>query len=378
MSVSLDEYSAVVGQVYEASLDVSAWERTLEATCRFVGASKSALASMAPRERQYQLEVHSGYEPGWIDLFHSKYAALNPLNGAAHGVEVGEVICLSEHGLIGAFEGDPMYEEWVKPQGILDVAETVLDRSIGHLGTLTYTRVESDGVFGSENLNRIRLLFPHVRRSVLISRVLKMHRRGEGELAEVISALTSGVFMLSAAGEVLRRNPAAAAMLADRRLMSHAGGRLKFTAAAADRALVEALRTSVGGGGLAGGQAASIPLSSGAGGERYVAHLLPLSAASAADDLGAGGARFAMFVSPTNPDLSRALETLAETYGLTATERRMALALVEIGTPPMIAEALGVSVATVRTHLRGLFQKTGTHRQTEIITLLRGFASPFG
>ncbi len=29
MPVSLDEYSAVVGQIYEASLDVSAWERTL-------------------------------------------------------------------------------------------------------------------------------------------------------------------------------------------------------------------------------------------------------------------------------------------------------------------------------------------------------------
>jgi hypothetical protein len=75
---ALEEYSAVVGQIYDASLDVSAWERTLEATCRFVGASKAALAAIAPNERRYQLELHVGYEPGWIDLYHRTLWAARP------------------------------------------------------------------------------------------------------------------------------------------------------------------------------------------------------------------------------------------------------------------------------------------------------------
>ncbi len=208
MSVNLDEYSAVVGQVYEASLDVSAWERTLEATCRFVGASKAVLGGLVLRDRQYDLQVCVGYEPGWIDLFHTKYAALNPLSNATENQDVGEVRWFSERGLIGAFDGDPMYEQWVKPQGILDLAEVVIDRSIAHVGTLTYSRVRAEGVFPAESIERIKLLFPHMRRSVLISRVLKMHRRGEGELAAVIGGLAAGVFMLAGSGEVLRRNAA--------------------------------------------------------------------------------------------------------------------------------------------------------------------------
>jgi DNA-binding CsgD family transcriptional regulator len=375
MPGALEEYSAIVGQIYDASLDVSAWAQTLEATCRFVGASKAALAAIAPNERRYQLELHVGYEPGWIDLYHRKYAVLNPLAGSATGQEVGEVLCLSESGLIGAFDGDPMYEEWVKPQGILDIAEIVLDRSFGHIGTLAYTRVEAEGVFSAEMIEKIRLLFPHVRRSVLISRVLKMHRRGEGELVEVIDGLASGVFMLSATGEVLRRNPAAAAMLAHKRLLV-SNDRLKFISAAADRAFIQALRSGAAGGMALGGKGVSIPLTE-IGGGKYLAHLLPLKPAAAEDDLGARGARFALFVSPANPDLAGALDTLAETYDLTAAERRLALALVEIGPTPMIAEALGVSVATVRTHLRSLFQKTGARRQVEIVALVRGFASPF-
>jgi DNA-binding CsgD family transcriptional regulator len=376
MSVSLDEYSAVVDQVYEASLDRSAWERTLEATCRFVGASKSALSAYSSRDR-YELQVHAGYEPGWIDLLNRKYAAMNPVAASQEGREVGEVYSLSGLGLIGAFAGDPMYEEWIKPQGIYDVAEIVLDRSMAHAGTLTFSRVEAEGVFTPEAIERVRLLFPHMRRSVLISRVLKMRRRGEDELAEVIGSLAAGVFILAASGEVLRRNAAGEALLGGRGLAAPPGSRLKFAAAAADRAFVEALRGAAAGAAALGGKGVSIPLDD-AVGAKHVAHLLPLSAALAEDDLRIQGAAIAVFVSPANPDLTRALGVLAATYKLTAAERRVALALVEIGSTPMIADALGVSVATVRTHLRSLYQKTGARRQTEIVNLLRGLVSPFG
>ena len=377
MPVGLDEYSEVVGQVYEASLDASAWTRTLEATCRFVGASKGTLATHGAGDPVYDVQVHVGYEQRWIDLLHSKYAAINPLGGAQATREVGEIFSISTAGLIGAFEGDPMYEGWVKPQGILDVSEVVLDRSAGHAGTLSYTRLESDGVFTPEAFERIGLLFPHMRRSVLISRVLKMHRRGEAELAEVVENLAAGAFMLSSSGELLRRNAAGEALMRGGKVSAAAGSRLRFADPAADRAFAEALRGAARGSAALGGKGVSIPLGPSDGGG-YVAHLLPLSAAAAEDDLRTRGAAMAVFVSPAHPDLMRALEVLTETYALTGAERRVALALAEIGAPPMIAEALGVSVTTVRTHMRSLYLKTGARRQTEIVNLLRGLVSPFG
>jgi DNA-binding CsgD family transcriptional regulator len=36
----------------------------------------------------------------------------------------------------------------------------------------------------------------------------------------------------------------------------------------------------------------------------------------------------------------------------------------------VIAETLGVSIATVKTHLARLFQKTGTSRQAELVALI--------
>jgi DNA-binding CsgD family transcriptional regulator/PAS domain-containing protein len=309
-----------------------------------------------------------------MELYERKYGALNPLQHATLGQEVGEVRCISEYGLIGAFEGDPMYEEWVKPQGIFDIAELLVDRTIGFAGTLSFTRVEAEGVFTPEALERIRLIFPHVRRSLLISRVLKMHRRGERELASVIEGLAAGVLLLSEDGEVLRRNAATVEILSARALVSEAGRPVKFNTTSGPRALAEALDAA--GAWPVIGQGVSIPLVD-AEGVSYLAHVLALNPA-AQTDLDLQAARFAVFVSPSQPDLNAALKTLSETYGLTAAESRVALALVEIGSTPRIAEALGVSVATVRSHQRQLFAKTGARRQTEVVNLLRGFVSPYG
>ncbi len=54
----------------------------------------------------------------------------------------------------------------------------------------------------------------------------------------------------------------------------------------------------------------------------------------------------------------------------------MLFAIVEIGGVHESAEALGISEATARTHLRHLFEKTGTSRQAELIKLVAKYANP--
>ncbi len=362
----LDAYSTVVGQIYEASLDASAWPEAMGAACRFVGAPMGGIGSYAIGPKRYDIHIFSGYEAHWVELYREKYGAMNPLVGATSGRDIGQIKCLSVAGLIGAFDGQPMYEEWVKPQRILDIAEVVLDATVSHVATLDFvTRVE-DGVLTGENLRKIELLFPHIRRSVLIGRVLKMHRRGEGELSGVVDGLAAGVFVLGGRGEILRGNAAGAAMLSAGRLVTAPGGVLRFASLEADRALREALR---------GERGASTALRD-ADGASFVAHVAPLSAVAAEDDLETPGGKIAVFVNATHPDLAPALETLARTYGLTGAESRVARAVAEVGATPMVARTLGVSVTTVRTHLRSLFEKTGARRQVEIVSLLQGFASP--
>ena len=68
-------------------------------------------------------------------------------------------------------------------------------------------------------------------------------------------------------------------------------------------------------------------------------------------------------------------EAIAKSYKLTPTELRVLLAIVEVGGVPEAAEALGIAETTVKTHLRRLFDKTGTRRQADLVKLVAGFSN---
>jgi DNA-binding CsgD family transcriptional regulator len=61
---------------------------------------------------------------------------------------------------------------------------------------------------------------------------------------------------------------------------------------------------------------------------------------------------------------------LRRLFGLTTTETEVALRLTAGRTASQVAADLGTSLATVRTHLRQLFDKTGTSRQAALVSLL--------
>jgi len=83
-----------------------------------------------------------------------------------------------------------------------------------------------------------------------------------------------------------------------------------------------------------------------------------------------------VFVRKAALDVTSPAEVIAKTYKLTPTELRVLMAIVEIGGVPEVAAALGVAETTVKTHLRRLFEKTGTSRQVELVKLAASYSNP--
>ena len=108
----------------------------------------------------------------------------------------------------------------------------------------------------------------------------------------------------------------------------------------------------------------AIPLK-GSGGDRFAAHVLPLTS-GARRKRGFGQAVAALFVSRATFDAPSALQNIAKAFGLTPMELRVLLAIVEVGGVPEVATALGVAETTVKSHLRGVFAKTGAGRQADL------------
>lgn len=87
-------------------------------------------------------------------------------------------------------------------------------------------------------------------------------------------------------------------------------------------------------------------------------------------------ARAVVFISDPERRPAMPGQVLSSLFGLTPTETEVARALAQGRRTDEIAADLGIAQTTVAFHLRNLFDKTGTHRQADLIVLLlTGLAS---
>jgi DNA-binding CsgD family transcriptional regulator len=194
-----------------------------------------------------------------------------------------------------------------------------------------------------------------------------MYTTEAATLAHALDGLGAGLFVVDATGRIVHANASGRAMLRERLVLRDAEGRLAACGARAASALKEALAKCAD-----AGQAA-LPLSAGDG-THFVAHLLPL----AAGERPAAGhpALAAVLVHKAAIEAHCPPEVIARLYNLTPSELRVLLAIVKVGGVPETARALGITEATVKTHLHRLFGKTGAVRQADLVKLVAGFCSP--
>ena len=98
-----------------------------------------------------------------------------------------------------------------------------------------------------------------------------------------------------------------------------------------------------------------------------IIHVLPVDGAARSPFL---GGRAILILADTEEPQTAQLALLCKAFHLTPAEAQIALLLTEGKSPEEAALELGVSRETVRSHLKSVFRKTGTHRQGELIALV--------
>jgi DNA-binding CsgD family transcriptional regulator len=78
-------------------------------------------------------------------------------------------------------------------------------------------------------------------------------------------------------------------------------------------------------------------------------------------------ARYALIIEPGNRLDRSALASLGKLFKLTSAEQTVLLHLMQDATPEEIAAQLGISLHTVRSHIKSLREKTGVRRITELV-----------
>ena len=363
----------LIANIYDAALDSTLWPDVLPGIADFAGGQTPGLLAKDSTRKHVNAHWHAGIDPHFIRLYEETYSKLGPVATSGCG-QVDEIFAVPDLVPYDEFCRGRFYREWAAPQGWIDVAVAVLDRSATGCAYLTVARDDANGMVDDSMRERMALLVPHVRRAVLIGKAIEFNRAETAAFADILDGLSAGLFLLDANARIVHANAAGDDILRADDFLRSVGGRLIARDAHADHTLRETAAASAMGDEI-GMKTIALPLSA-HDGERYVAHVLPLSSGTRRRAGVAHGATAALFVRKATMDSPSPPEVIGKTYKLTPTELRVLLAIVEIGGVPEVADALGVAESTVKTHLGRLFEKTGAGRQADLVKLVAGFSTP--
>lgn len=359
---TLDEGS-LVAQIYDAATEPALWLPFIRTVAHAAEARTGVI---------YQSDLHAGtarmicaheLDPSRQPDYERYYNALDPFQPRALRSSTPRVS--STHKLISdsELERTEFYCDFLRPQSIFYATGGVVAHENGMAAIFGVQRDRSDGPFDDTIELWLDRLAPHIRRSLHIGRRLEASDRVAGSALDAFATWTDAVLIADGDGRILFANAAAERLMTASPLARR--GRLTNSAAAPVRALVEMIAAAAS---CAGGKSADdVPGSC----------VLPINGRMLAVTVSPfrlqgrvpGTTQAAALVTMRVPAAGGAMQALARRYGLTAAEARLWRELLAGQALKTIAGESNVSVETLRIHLKHLFQKTGVHRQAELMRL---------
>ena len=362
-------------RIYDCALNPDTWTAILPSIGTFVGGSAGGLFAHHASRRSGNVFYEFGTDPDFRQLYLEKYMTMDPMFGTYFVLDVGEVFSTSTVMSHAEFLRSRFYKECIRPQGWIDNVCVYLDRTPeGHAGFALF-RNEREGLADEPARERLRLLVPHLRRAVLIAKLIEFKTAQAATFADALDGLSAAMLFVDSSGRITHANAAGQAMIADGDVLHASLGRLTASDPDDNRALHDIFEAAAAGDAAIGVKGVAVPLVA-HDGERYVAHVLPLSSGARRSAGVSYAAAAVLFVQKAALATRSPPEAIAKTYGLTAMEVRVLLAIVEVGGAPQVAETLGIGEGTVKTHLKRLYEKTGARRQADMVKIFAGFASP--
>jgi len=368
MASEAAELSAVVGDIYDAAIDPTLWRNALGSMCAFVGGSSGVLYwHDAATARSEALHLFNE-DPDYTRLYFEKYLPMNPMFPAATFIEAGVVT--TDEDIIPRSElfKTRFYKEWLEPQGITGALSVNLEKGVARASLIN---IRTSVPATKEMRRRLAVLVPHLQRAVTIGRLFDQSKAAEQALAETLDRVEAAVFFVDAKAGITFANDMAKKMLSEGTLVREERNALRAAASQVNRTLRNMFVAAGKGDASIGARGVAVPLK-GASSEPWFAHVLPLTSGRRRRAGNSYAAVAAVFIRKTMPNALSPLEEIAKLHKLTASEVRVFDAVLKTNGVKAIANLLGLSQATVKTHLHNIFGKTGTKRQTELVKLAAG------
>lgn len=387
----LEQFSKVVDSIYEAALCPDLWPIAVKGVARLHQSPKANFLTPAVAPDKGGFVFPYGLSESVLQVWDAKYRSDDVWfqASARRGlIRSGQVALTHDMMTREEFENSRHYREFLMEIDISDICVSVVFDGTSPSTLLTVLAVYRGHrvpAFAETNRRMHSLLTSHVSRAL---GVMFRLRFADLQIASNIAALNRlaiGVLLFGERGNVVFANNLACSLLQERSngLALQSGnpltdglGWLRATDVADNEVLKREIAAAVSTRHVrvthfANGVSMHRPF------EKNPL-VLQLSALSPNNEFSHHESLALAIGFLSDPDCPLRLDPalLVRAYGLTPAECTLAQELLSGDAMKQIATRLGLSPNTIKTQLDGIFAKTGTHRQAQLVKLLTAFAVP--
>ncbi len=351
----------LVDQIYESSFVPEVWPSVL-AKLADIATARSGWLIVAHGEK-HQLSGSSEIV--------RKFMAPLVSNGSIMRSQRFAKLCAAQHaGFLREadiytdeeLKSDPIYRDLIYPLGLGHAAATTFVLPTQDRVLISLEREQALGPVETEAVHKLDALRPHIARSALVSARLQLERARAA--SATLAALGLPALVIDGKGKVLAANKLIESLTEIILWRSH--DRVRLADKVADQLLQESATTVNCND---DGCVRSFAVRDGNAGAVRVAHVVPVRLS--ARDIFSRSVAVLILTPVTQPE-APPVELVQSLFDLTPAEARVARGIASGKAVDTIAAEGDVSPNTIRTHVRGVLQKTGCSRQAEVVALLTG------
>lgn len=315
-----------------------------------------------------------GIEPEHIASYRARYAAVDPWMALVEATQHGQIRTTESCHPSSSFRDSEFYSGWLAPQDNLKAATGIridIDARNAVVMCWHYT-VEQAPLLDGPVAMVLERLKPHLIDAVRSAAMLRHGLEQSPRLGRLIERIGGGAMLVDAKRRIREANAEAGTAMAAGEIYSGNCGVLTLRDPAAQRWLEDVVTR------LLAGQEVQTTVAT----FRTSDKIFRTSVTRAPDHEGPG---FALLVHPRphvlvvirslpGGSLQLDAEALRLAFGLSGAETHLCEFLANGFSLVETARFLHISEGTVRQRAKAVFQKTGTHRQGELIALVSHFA----
>ena len=358
----------LIGNVYDAAGDETVWEVLLGKLAEATRAESAALVVHELGQELHTLAASWMVNPDVSQLYQQHYGAVDvwALRGRSKPpgyVCTSESLCELEQ-----LANTEIYNDFLVRYGIVRGMFGVIENDPSRRwGSISLYRRQSSKEFGVSDLETLRFLVPHIRRSFMLHfRVSELRARAEG-IENALNMLTAGVIFVGHNGDIVLMNTKAEELLRNRDGLLLKGRRLcAAVGAESDRlqTLISGATETSNGKGMGSGGTVSIS-------RKETRPLLLTIAPLRNVNIGlAQQSSAVLFISDPDENVELPTDFLSRCYGLTRAESRLTMVLIEGRSLKEAADLCRVTHNTAKSQLKGIFSKTNVRRQAQLVRLI--------